>query len=47
LAIGGCTNVGPDFAPPESPVEETWDQGTGGGLQAKPLELVEWRQVFE
>ncbi len=47
LAIAGCTNVGPDFAPPESPVAGTWDQGSGGGLQAKPLELVEWWQVFE
>lgn len=47
LLIGGCTNVGPDFKAPESPVAETWDQGSGGGLQAKPLELVEWWQVLD
>jgi len=45
VGIGGCTNVGPDFATPEVVLPEAWHEA-GGGLHAAPEELVEWWQAF-
>lgn len=45
-ALAGCAAVGPDFAPPEAPVPDSWESVQDAGLQATAYELVEWWEVF-
>ena len=44
--LTGCAAVGPDFAPPQTPVPGEWEPAQVSGLKATPYELIEWWNVF-
>ena len=46
LLVASCMPVGPDFVKPEIDAPEEWSQPVSQGLEAAPVELVEWWRVF-
>lgn len=47
LLLCGCTVVGPDFEPPQAPVEPGWYQQEREGLTPTEVQLVAWWKVFD
>ena len=45
LAMAGCASLGPDFTPPEAPVESDWNFSDPDVL-AQPVTQPEWWKVF-
>jgi multidrug efflux system outer membrane protein len=39
LILGGCATVGPDYAPPDTPVSPNWHAELKGGLSAGEMDL--------
>jgi len=46
LGIGGCTQVGPDFAEPEADVNSTWQLFESERIKTEAPRSVEWWQAF-
>lgn len=44
--IAGCTNVGPDFARPETETEDTWLETSDKRIDTTTAEYENWWQVF-
>ncbi len=47
LALGACTKVGPDFEPPEAPLQGNWLEQTDARVKAEPADFSTWWQVFD
>ena len=46
LVLTSCAPVGPDFVKPEPEAAEDWSQPVSQGLDAAPVELVQWWRMF-
>ncbi len=47
LFLGACVKVGPDFEPPEAPLQEDWVEEADETVKAEPADLSTWWQVFD
>ena len=47
LSLGACTKVGPDFEPPEAPLQGTWLEVSDERVKANPADFSTWWQVFD
>ncbi|MGB5591610.1 MAG: TolC family protein, partial [Gammaproteobacteria bacterium] len=47
ILLGGCTQLGADYQPPELQVQDTWGLPEGTGLDTSPDDLVSWWNAFE
>ncbi len=47
VLLGGCTQLGPDYAPPELQVQDAWVLPEGTGLETTPDDLITWWNSFE
>ncbi len=47
ILLGGCTQLGADYQPPELQVQDTWGLPEGTGLDTNPDDLVTWWKAFE
>lgn len=46
LSLGACTKVGPDFEPPEAPIQGDWVE-EADTVKAEPADLTTWWQFFD
>ncbi|MDJ0941958.1 MAG: efflux transporter outer membrane subunit [Kiloniellales bacterium] len=47
FSLCACVKVGPDFEPPEAPLQDDWLEDAEAGVKAEPADFSTWWQVFE